>query len=251
MSDEDLAAAVAELAGSILLAFARSALWPVDELGRPAERLANVAALSALAWHRTHDRRLSEEGDGGAGAGRRCWIVDPLDGTREFGERRKDWATQVGLARDGAPVAGAVYLPSAGLLLRSDRPPPLPRPASPLSIHVSRNRPAHEAPELARRLGGTLVPMGSVGAKVAALLAGEAEVYLHSGGQWQWDSCAPVAIAVAAGLSATLLDATRLVHGGSDPALPDLVISHPAVAHRVGDALEAIITRGQARSESA
>jgi 3'(2'), 5'-bisphosphate nucleotidase len=238
MGDEDLAVAIAELAGSILAGFWRTPLWRGADRARAAELTANRVILAALAAHRPRDFVLSEEGDGGETAGgTRCWIVDPLDGTREFAEGRHDWAVQMALAESGRPALGAVFLPASGLLLRSDKPPALPPPADPIRILVSRTRPAVEATSLAEKLGAELVPMGSAGAKVAALLTGGGEAYLHSGGQFQWDSCAPVAVALAAGLDATRLNGDPLAYPGTRASLPDLVVSHPAVTARLREVL--------------
>ncbi len=238
MGDEDLAVAIAEVAGKILLDISSSTLWSGEELGRIAELTVNRLVLATLAAHRAHDRILSEEGDGGfEGEAIRCWIIDPLDGTREFIEGRDDWAVQIGLAVNGRPEVGAVSVPRKKQLLRSDRPPPLPLPDNEVRILVSRTRPAAQAKQVAKLLGGNLVPMGSVGAKIAALLAGEAEIYLHSGGQSQWDSCAPVAIAIAAGFDATRMNGEPLVYGGDNPEFPDLVVSHPQITSRLRDAL--------------
>ncbi|HYX46036.1 MAG TPA: 3'(2'),5'-bisphosphate nucleotidase CysQ [Sphingomicrobium sp.] len=238
MGDEDLAAAIAEFAGNILLDVSSSTLWSGDERGRIADLITNGLVLAALATHRPRDRILSEEGDGGASdKAIRCWIVDPLDGTREFVEGRDDWAVHIGLAVNGRPEVGAVSVPRKKLLLRSDRPPPLPRPDAKARILVSRTRPAAQADRVAELLHGNLIPMGSVGAKIAALLAGEADIYLHSGGQSQWDSCAPVAIAIAAGFDATRLNGEPLVYGSENPELADIVVSHPHITSRLRDAL--------------
>lgn len=241
MGDEDLAAAIAELAGKTLLDVAASNLWTGKERGRIAELMINGLTLAALVANRPDDPVLSEEGNGGArDKSGRCWIIDPLDGTREFVEGRDDWAVQIGLAVDGRPAVGAVSVPRKRLLLRSDRPPPLPCIEAEVRILVSRTRPAAEAGEIAALLHAKLIPLGSVGAKIAALLAGEAEIYLHSGGQSQWDSCAPVAIAIAAGFDATRLNGEPLVYGGDDPVLPDLVVSHPEITSRFRAALAEI-----------
>lgn len=228
MIDEDLAVAIAELAGNILLELRASNLWAGAEQGRIAEFTINGLILAALEAGRPNEQILSEQGDcGPKGKAGRCWIVDPLDGTREYVEGRDDWAVQIGLAEDGKAALGVVFLPLKKRLLRSDRPPPLPRPGTEIRILVSRTRPAAEAGKIAEALRAKIVPMGSAGAKVAALLAGEAEIYLQSGGQSQWDSCAPVAMAVAAGFDATRLNGEPLTYGGDDPELPDLVVSHP------------------------
>ena len=148
---------------------------------------------------------------GSAPAG--CWIIDPLDGTREYAEGRDDWAVHVALAVDGAPRIGAVAVPARGRLFRSDRcaAPPAPQRARPLML-VSRTRPPAEAEEIAALLGAELVPMGSAGAKAMAVVAGEADLYYHAGGQHEWDNCAPAAVALGAGLHASRVDGSPLVY---------------------------------------
>src|SRR5690606_20624454 len=177
----------------------------------------------------------------------RVWIVDPVDGTREYGEERSDWAVHVGLAIDGVATVGAVALPGldGGLVLRSDRPAALPlaHGGAPRLL-VSRTRPAPEALALVKRLGGELVPMGSAGAKAMAVVRGEAEIYLHSGGQYEWDSCAPVAVARGHGLHCSRIDGSELRYNQRDTWLPDLLICRPewaepvlaAVARQTADA---------------
>jgi 3'(2'), 5'-bisphosphate nucleotidase len=166
------------------------------------------------------------------------WIVDPLDGTREYGEvPRTDWAVHVALVIDGEPVAGAVALPARDLTLATDpAPPPPPSPPSGTSafrVVVSRSRPPAEASRIAAALGGELVALGSAGAKAMAVVLGDADVYAHSGGQYEWDSAAPVAVALAAGLHASRLDGSPLVYNRPDPYLPDLLICLPELADRV------------------
>ena len=169
----------------------------------------------------------------------RVWIVDPVDGTREYGEARDDWAVHVALAIDGVATVGAVALPGLGLVLRSDRPAPVPPPADPLRMVVSRTRPAPEAVKVAQALGATLIPMGSAGAKAMAVVRGEADVYLHSGGQYEWDSAAPVAVAAAYGLHCSRIDGTPLVYNCRDVYMPDLLICPVALRDRVMAAMTA------------
>lgn len=169
-------------------------------------------------------------------AARRVWIIDPLDGTREFSEAgRDDWAVHAALCVDGHPVAAAVALPALGEVHRADQVAPL-RPAPedrPLRMVVSRTRPPAVASDVAAAMGATLVPMGSAGAKILTVVRGEAEVYLHAGGQYEWDSCAPVGVALAAGLHASRLDGRPLVYNQPDPALGDLVVCRAELAEQV------------------
>ena len=156
----------------------------------------------------------------------RVWIVDPLDGTREYGEARPDWAVHVGLAVDGVAQVGAVALPGlgGGIVMRSDQPVPPSNHAGAPRMLVSRTRPAPEALAVAETLGCELVPMGSAGAKAMAVVLGQAEIYLHSGGQFEWDNCAPVAVALAHGLHCSRIDGSALAYNRKDTYLPDLLI---------------------------
>ncbi|WP_305793647.1 inositol monophosphatase family protein, partial [Caulobacter sp. S45] len=146
---------------------------------------------------------------------------------------RADWAVHVALAIDGVAAVGAVALPGLDAVLRSDRPVALPPAGSPLRMVVSRTRPAREALAVAERLGAELIPMGSSGAKAMAILRGEADIYLHSGGQYEWDSAAPVAVASAYGLHCSRIDGRPLVYNSEDVYLPDLLIARPADARTV------------------
>ena len=236
MTDEELAAHLAEEAGRLLLEQRESALLEGAALGAVADQVANVFILAALAEWRPGDAILSEESfdDRRRLKSRRVWIVDPLDGTREYGEGRSDWAVHVALAVDGAPRVGAVAVPAKGRLFRSDRvvPPPAPTWPHPIML-VSRTRPPVEIEEIAARLGAELVPMGSAGAKAMAVVAGEADLYFHAGGQHEWDNCAPAAVALAAGLHASRLDGAALTYNRPDTNVPDLVIGRPELARRV------------------
>ena len=176
----------------------------------------------------------------------RVWIVDPVDGTREFGEARSDWAVHVGLAIDGVAETGAVALPQldGGIVLTSDSPGSVPAHRGPPRLVVSRTRPAAEALAVAERIGGELVAMGSAGAKAMAVVRGDAEIYLHSGGQYEWDSCAPVAVARAHGLHCSRLDGSALRYNQADIYMPDLLICRPEWAERVLDEIRALAMAG-------
>jgi 3'(2'), 5'-bisphosphate nucleotidase len=236
--DHALAAHLAAEAGSLLVELrARGAGGDGRALGRAGDRGAHELLMAGLAEARPGDAVLSEEGvaDPARLEASRVWIVDPLDGTREYGEvPRTDWAVHVALVVDGRPVAGAVALPARGLTLAT-RPAPPPPPAwhGPPRVVVSRSRPPAEARRMAEALGGELVPCGSAGAKAMAVVLGEAEAYPHSGGQYEWDSAAPVAVAAAAGLHVSRLDGSPLEYNRPDPYLPDLLICRPELAEAV------------------
>ena len=233
-SDEALAARLASAAGEILLALQAHGDLDGKALGQAGDAAANAMLCRELRAARPDDGLLSEEEkDNEARCDqRRVWIVDPLDGTREYGEGRSDWAVHVALAIDGVAAVGAVALPGLGITLTSGAPLPL-RPANtPPKMLVSRTRPAAEAVHVAEALGADLLPMGSAGAKAMAVVRGDADIYLHTGGQYEWDNCAPVAVAAAAGLHVSRADGSPLRYNNSNPYLPDLLICRKDVAEQ-------------------
>ena len=244
--DHEVAAAVAEGAGRLLVALRaeRSELAGSDlkDLG---DRSAHELIMGLLGEHRPDDAVLSEEGadDPVRLASSRVWIVDPLDGTREFSERpRDDWAVHVALWEEGRLVAGAVTLPAREMVFRMDRPSRLPaRPDGPVRLAVSRSRPPTVVVDLAERIGAELVPMGSAGVKAMAVLDGSVDAYVHAGGQYEWDSAAPVAVATGYGLAPTRVDGSPLEYNRPDPWLPDLVIARREVLVEVRHALDALL----------
>jgi len=238
-ADADLAARLARAAGRILIEVRDSGAFQGKALGAAGDQVANQFLTRAIRAARPDDGLLSEESecDGARLSHARVWIVDPVDGTREYAEGRDDWAVHVGLAIDGAPVLGAVALPDADLVLRSDRISARPIHAGRPRIVVSRTRPPEQALRVAQRLDAHLVPMGSAGAKAMAVVRGQAELYVHAGGQHEWDSMAPVAVALAHGLHCSRLDGRPLVYNCCDTYLPDLLICAPDYA---ADALAAL-----------
>jgi 3'(2'), 5'-bisphosphate nucleotidase len=240
--DHALAARLATEAGRLLLdvrAELAAAGADAAELKAEGDRHANAWLMEHFRAERPDDPILSEEERERpeAAAARlgssRAWIVDPLDGTREFSEPpRSDWAVHVALSVDGVATLGAVALPALGVTLATGPGAPTlpPRVDGPPRIIVSRSRPPAEALQICDRLGGVLVEMGSAGAKAMAVVRGEADIYPHSGGQYEWDSCAPVAVALAAGLWCSRLDGSPLRYNNADPYLPDLLICRPEMA---------------------
>lgn len=237
MSDAELAAHLAETAGRILLEVRASGVFSSKALGKAGDQTANQFLVAAVREARPDDGLLSEESqcDGTRLSKSRVWIIDPVDGTREYGEERSDWAVHVALAIDGVPVIGAVALPGLndGVVLRSDRPVDLLEGVSPPRMVVSRTRPAAEAVAVADALGAELIPMGSAGAKAMSVVRGEAEIYLHTGGQYEWDSCAPAAVAAAHGLHISRVDGSPLIYNQEDVYMPDLLICRKEWADRV------------------
>jgi 3'(2'), 5'-bisphosphate nucleotidase len=230
--DGALARRVAAAAGELLLEIRRALDRGPDSeaVRREGDRRSHELILSLLAEYRPADAVVSEESSGAVAppSADRVWIVDPLDGTREFGEvGRTDFAVHVALVEGGALAAGAVALPArpgAPTYATDDVPALAPRAEGRLRVAASRTRPAAEAAVLASELDAELVPMGSAGAKIIAVLEGAVDVYVHSGGQYVWDSAAPVAIALAAGLHASRLDGSPLDYGAATTWLPDLVV---------------------------
>ena len=211
-------------------------------LRKAGDRLSHEFLTAELAAHRPADAVLSEEGiDGKARlTADRVWIVDPLDGTREFGEEgRTDWAVHVALWERGPGLtAGAVALPAQGRVLSTANLPELPDTGNdPLRIVVSRTRAPQLVHDVARQIGAELVPCGSAGAKVATVLDGDTDAYLHAGGFYEWDTAAPVAVATAAGCHASRIDGAALTYNRENPLMPDILVCRPAIA---GLLLEAI-----------
>lgn len=243
MHDAQLAAHLADVAGRILITVRDSGVLSPKALGKAGDATANQFLCHALREARPEDALLSEEEKDNLDRLNhdRVWIIDPVDGTREYGEARADWAVHIGLAIGGVPAIGAVALPGAednrGRVLRSDAPIAVPPAPARLRMVVSRTRPAKEALVVADALGAELIPMGSAGAKAMSVILGEADIYLHTGGQYEWDSCAPAAVALAHGLHASRIDGAPLRYNQRDTYLPDLLICRKEHATLVIEAL--------------
>jgi 3'(2'), 5'-bisphosphate nucleotidase len=243
MSDSDarLAADLAQRAGALLLELQKASGLTGKELGKRGDADSNALLLSLLAEHRPDDAVLSEESvDSPARlSADRVWIIDPLDGTREYGMTgRSDWAVHVALwQRDAGITDAAVAQPGLDAVYASDDA----RPAATSSnvILVSDSRPPSFAAAVAETAGAELRPMGSAGAKAMAVLRGDALAYVHAGGQWEWDSAAPVGVVQAAGLHASRVDGSPLVYNSEHPYLPDLLICAPDRARELLDAIAA------------
>lgn len=237
MTDHELAALLAAEAGRLLLdvraEFADAAAQDRKDAG---DKRSHDFLMAALVAERPDDAVLSEEGvdDPVRLSAQRVWIVDPLDGTREFSELdRTDWAVHVALWEAGELVAGAVALPAQGITLATPSVAAPPPPPAVPRIVVSRTRPPAVALEVKEALGGELVEMGSAGAKVASVVQGLSDVYVHAGGQYEWDSAAPVAVARAAGLHTSRIDGSPLIYNQRDSKLPDLIVCRPELAEAV------------------
>jgi 3'(2'), 5'-bisphosphate nucleotidase len=237
-NDHQLARALAAEAGELLVALrADTGFADAGALRDLGDRRSHELLMRRLAEERPADAVLSEEGvdDPVRLEASRVWIIDPLDGTREYAEDgRPDWAVHVALWVEGTLTAGAVALPAEGVVLATDAPPPPPtRAAGPWRLAVSRSRAPELVQELARTLPAELVPMGSAGAKVAAVIRGDVDAYVHAGGQYEWDSAAPVAVALATGLAVSRLDGTPPTYNHRDPYLPDLVVCRRELAEPI------------------
>lgn len=262
MTDDEFAAYLATTAGRMLQQFRSEFAGPegVDPrtaamaLRDQADAYSQAFLDRELTAQRPADAVLSEEAADSAArdTADRVWIIDPLDGTWEYGMHRHDWAVHVALwdrQRDGLAL-GCVAVPDEDLLLSSQDPTPLPALAldRPLRVIASRSRPPaflqRVCDDLAGRwaqLGGPaaaeVVQVGSVGAKVSRLLTGQAEVYLHDSGFYEWDVAAPLAAAQAAGLIATHLDGSRVTFNHRPPYVNNLAVCRPEVGDALAQAL--------------
>jgi len=238
LDDHRLAERLAAAAGRLLMSLRADALVEGKALGKLGDSVSNAFLVGALQDLRPDDAILSEEEAADpARLGRsRIWIVDPLDGTREYGEGRSDWAVHVALCVDGRPVAGAVSVPALGetYSTRSQR---APAADGERRVLVSRTRPPQEASTVAAALDCELSGMGSAGAKTMAVLRGEAVAYVHSGGLHEWDSCAPAVVAAACGLHVSRLDGTVQAYNQQDTNHGELLICAKPLAGAVLEAL--------------
>ena len=240
LDDHALAADLAERAGRLLLDLRARGGAP-DALRNAGDRQSHEFLMKELARERPEDAVLSEEGldDKARLTAKRVWIVDPLDGTREFGEpERQDWAVHVALWSREAPaskgdlIAGAVALPAQGRTLSTASATDQAAQVAerPLRMVVSRSRASQLVKDVATLINAELVPCGSAGAKAATVITGENDVYLHSGGFYEWDTAAPVAVARASGFHVSRIDGSQLAYNQEDPLLPDILVCRPAIA---------------------
>lgn len=245
MDDHALASTLATSAGELLLRTrsANAGLEPkaLKDLG---DRVSHEFLMAEIGQARPDDAVLSEEGadDQARLSADRVWIIDPLDGTREFSEvGRDDWAVHVALWEKGQLIVGAVARPAKGITYstsQSDGPKGV--AGTPLRLAVSRSRPPEFVTRLAEHLGAQLVPMGSAGVKAMSVLDGEADAYVHAGGQYEWDSAAPVVVASGNGLHASRIDGSALIYNNANPYLPDLVVCRAEVAEAVLAGIRAV-----------
>jgi 3'(2'), 5'-bisphosphate nucleotidase len=245
LSDHAVARQLAEEAGVLLVELRRTmGAGDARLLRDEGDRRSHDLIMQRLAELRPEDAILSEEGKDDLRRldSRRVWVVDPLDGTREFGEPpRDDWTVHVALCVDGVPVAGAVAMPARGTVYATGQPlSAAPSTERRPRIAASRTRAPALVAQLAEALDAEVVPMGSAGAKSMAVLTGEVDIYVHAGGQYEWDSAAPAAVAAGAGLHTSRIDGSPLLYNRADPYLPDLLICRQDLAASVLDVLGAI-----------
>ncbi len=255
-TDHEVSREIASEAGRLLVELRLSVPESADGrwLRDQGDARSHRMIMARLAELRPDDAILSEEGkDNQERLGhQRVWVIDPLDGTREFGEPpRDDWAVHVALCVDGQPVAGSVALPAQQRVFTTADPFADARSDSgPLRMVASRTRAPLIVTEVAAALGADLLYMGSAGAKAMTVVSGDADIYLHAGGQYEWDSAAPVAVAIAAGLHCSRIDGSALVYNQPNPYLPDLLICKQSVAQRVLDLLAARVDPADAASDA-
>ncbi len=259
MSDSALAANLAQVAGDLLKVLrSESQAGGLDgrQAGKKGDASSNELIIAELSQVRPEDAILSEESADTTARldARRVWIVDPLDGTREYGlYDRDDWAVHIALwdsqaaarSEGSGIIAAAVALPALGTVFSTEEPSVLPQSTpsnsgEPIRVLTSDSRPPAWIPALSEILPIEARPMGSAGAKAMAVLRGEADAYLHSGGQYEWDSAAPVGVVLAAGFHASRLDGSPLEYNQPNPYLPDLVICRPEIAGSILEALAKI-----------
>lgn len=243
LDDHALAGELAAEAGRLLVAHRDDLVsrgtthWMLCDSG---DALGHSFLMDALGATRPGDSVLSEEGadDRSRLENDRVWIVDPLDGTNEYGENRGDWAVHVALWEKGRLTAGAVALPAIERVFCTDPAPVIPaRPEGNPRLVTSRNRAPYAAVIVANALGCDAFRLGSAGAKAMSIVMNEADIYIHDGGMYQWDSAAPAVVAEAAGLHTSRIDGSPLVYNGRDAWLPDFIVCRKELADDVLHAL--------------
>ena len=234
LSDSRLTNHIAEGCGEILKGIRSSGLLRGLALGDAGDVLAQEWISRVLEQHRPDDGFLSEEDtdDLSRLAKSRVWIVDPLDGTKEFSTGRQDWAIHIALVIDGEPKHAAVGMPDLGVTFKSSEARAVTGPMSKKFV-VSRNRPPQVATYIAEQMGYETVGIGSAGAKAMHVLLGDYDGYIHAGGQYEWDQAAPVGVALAAGLHCSRLDGSPITFNHEDTFVPDVVICRPEIKDEI------------------
>ena len=241
LSDAELAARIARGAGQILLGVRDGDLLDGRVLGDVGDTMAQAWISTVLARHRPRDAVLSEEAAdvGDRATAERVWIIDPLDGTREFAAGTADWAVHVALTEHGVVAAAAVSLPATGEVFRTDT---VEKTSTPLTGRLATSRwgGSYETSWVSSRLHLQMVPIGSAGAKAMAVVRGDVDAYVHAGGQYEWDNAAPVGVATAAGLHCSRLDGSEIIYNNPHPYMPDFVICRTEIRDEMMAALDQV-----------
>ena len=241
LSDAELAARIARGAGQILLGVRDGDLLDGRVLGDVGDTMAQAWISTVLARHRPRDAVLSEEAAdvGDRATTERVWIIDPLDGTREFAAGTADWAVHVALTEHGVVTEAAVSLPATGEVFRTDT---VEKTTTPLTGRLATSRwgGSYETSWVSSRLHLQMVPIGSAGAKAMAVVRGDVDAYVHAGGQYEWDNAAPVGVATAAGLHCSRLDGSEIIYNNPHPYMPDFVICRTEIRDEMMAALDQV-----------
>ncbi|WP_279103253.1 3'(2'),5'-bisphosphate nucleotidase CysQ [Gordonia bronchialis] len=241
LSDAELAARIARGAGQILLGVRDGDLLDGRVLGDVGDTMAQAWISTVLARHRPRDAVLSEEAAdvGDRATAERVWIIDPLDGTREFAAGTADWAVHVALTEHGVVTEAAVSLPATGEVFRTDT---VEKTSTPLTGRLATSRwgGSYETSWVSSRLHLQMVPIGSAGAKAMAVVRGDVDAYVHAGGQYEWDNAAPVGVATAAGLHCSRLDGSEIIYNNPHPYMPDFVICRTEIRDEMMAALDQV-----------
>lgn len=234
LSDSRLTNHIAQGCGQILKGVRAGGLLRGQHLGEAGDELAQNWIARVLKEHRPDDGFLSEEAADNLDRLNkdRVWIVDPLDGTKEFATGRQDWAVHIALVINGEVAHAAVGLPDLGQTFKSSEARAVTGPLAKRFV-VSHNRPPQVAGYIAEQMGYDNVGIGSAGAKSMHVLLGDFDGYIHAGGQYEWDQAAPVGVAQASGLHCSRLDGSPLRFNNEDTYMPDLLICRPEIKDEV------------------
>ena len=234
ISDSRLTNSLAQGCGEILKGVRNGGLLRGLSLGDAGDEAAQEWISRVLAQHRPQDGMLSEEASDDLARLKkdRVWIVDPLDGTKEFATGRQDWAVHIALVENGIPIHAAVGLPDLGVTFKSSDVRAVTGPLSKKFV-VSRNRPPKVAGYIGEKMGYEVVGVGSAGAKAMHVLLGDYDGYIHAGGQYEWDQAAPVGVAQAAGLHCCRLDGSEIRFNNEDTFIPDILICRPELKDEI------------------
>ena len=253
--DHLLAANLAESAGRMLVdcrSGAAGQLLGGSSLAHEGDQRAHLHLLTRLQEARPDDAVLSEEGADDAQRldSSRLWVIDPLDGSRDYGFGNDEWAVHVGLVEDGKIVAGAVALSALDLLFHTgegegpacavDENNPNRRPV----IVTARSRVNAEGMLLAHELGADVFACGSAGVKAMLVVNGTADAYVHASPLYEWDVCAPAAVAQSAGLHVSDAAGDPLVFNQARPVVNSFLVCRPEL---VDDILSALSSTGYFR----